>query len=126
MANLTLTIAWWTPFMVMAKRAPIITAWSALLLTLTAIYIQETEMSAIWFTVGFGILGYLMRRLAISPLPFVIAFILGGRLEETARGAFSATGGDPWFLFSSFTSIAFLVLSVAVVIVLSMKGKKEA
>ena len=103
------------------KLLPII-----LLLTLTAIYIQETEMSAIWFTVGFGILGYFMRRLAISPLPFVIAFILGGRLEETARGAFSATGGDPWFLFSSFTSIVFLVLSVAVVVVLSMKGKREA
>ena len=34
-----------------------------------------------------------MRRLEMSPLPFVIAFILGGTLEETARQAF---GGDWW------------------------------
>ncbi|MDD9910061.1 MAG: tripartite tricarboxylate transporter permease [Ahrensia sp.] len=94
-----------------------------LLLTLTAIYIQETKMAALWFAVGFGLLGYVMRRLAISPLPFIIAFILGGRLEETARQAFSATGGDPWFLFSSATSIALLVMTVAVVAVLSARGR---
>ena len=91
-----------------------------LLLTLTAIYIQETNMTAVWVTVGFGFLGYFMRRIDMSPLPFVIAFILGGRLEETARQSFSATGGDPWFLFSLMTSAAFMVLA-GVVILVSMK-----
>lgn len=86
-----------------------------LLLTLTAIYIQETSFAALWFTVGFGVLGYLMRRADISPLPFVIAFILAGTLELTARQAFSATGGDPWFLFSSWTSTSFMALAVVVV-----------
>ncbi len=93
-----------------------------LILSLTAIYIQETRMDAIWFTLGFGVLGYLMRLTAISPLPFLIAFILGGRLEETARQAFSATGSDPWFLFSSITATTFMVLSLLVVIVAS-RGK---
>jgi len=64
-----------------------------------------------------------MRRLDMSPLPFVIAFILGGRLEETARGAFSATGGDPWFLFSSYTSTALLGAAVGIVVLLSVKRK---
>lgn len=88
-----------------------------LLLTLTAIYVQETRLVAVWFTIGFGVLGYLMRRIDMSPLPFVIAFILGGRLEETARQAFSATGSDPWFLFSSATSVAFMVLTVGILLV---------
>ena len=86
-----------------------------LLLTLTAIYVQETSMAAIWIAVGFGVLGYLMRRVGMSPLPFVIAFILGGRLEDTARQAFSATGSDPFFLFSSPVALAFMVLAVVVV-----------
>ena len=94
-----------------------------LLLTLTSIYIQETKMAAVWFAIGFGFLGYFMRRLEMSPLPFVIAFILGGRLEETARGAFSSTGGDPWFLFSSYTSTALLVAAVGIVVLLSVKRK---
>lgn len=86
-----------------------------LLLTLTAIYVQETSLAAIWIAVGFGFLGYGMRRTGMSPLPFVIAFILGGRLEDTARQAFSATGGDPWFLFSSPTAIAFILITLGVV-----------
>lgn len=87
-----------------------------LMLTLTSIYVQETRMAAMWFAIGFGVLGYLMRRLGVSPLPFVIAFILGGKLEETARQAFAATGGDVWFLFTNPVAAVFMVLAVAVVI----------
>lgn len=87
-----------------------------LLLTLTAIYIQETSMSAMWIAVGFGLLGYIMRRVAMSPLPFVIAFILGGKLEETARQAFAATGGDPFFLFTHPIAAVFIALSIGVVV----------
>ncbi|MEY8837734.1 tripartite tricarboxylate transporter permease [Cribrihabitans sp. XS_ASV171] len=88
---------------------------SVLLLTLTAIYVQETRMEAVWFAMGFGVLGYLMRMLGISPLPFVIAFILGGKLEESARQAFAATGGDPWFLFTSPVAALFMAASAAVI-----------
>ena len=91
-----------------------------LLVTLTSIYVQETRMAAIWFTVGFGVLGYVMRRLGISPLPFVIAFILGGKLEESARQAFAATGSDAWFLFSSPVAAIFMALAV-ITVVLSLK-----
>ena len=41
-----------------------------LLLTLTAIYVQETSMSAMWIAVSFGILGYGMRRVGMSPCHF--------------------------------------------------------
>ena len=87
-----------------------------LLLTLTAIYVQETAMSAMWIAVGFGVLGYVMRRVGMSPLPFVIAFILGGKLEETARQAFAATGGDAFFLLTNPIAAAFMAISVAVVV----------
>ncbi len=85
------------------------------LLTLASLYVQETAMSAIWFAFGFGILGYFMRRFGISPLPFVIAFVLGSRLEDTARQAFSATGGDPFFLLKSPIAAAFILGALAVI-----------
>ncbi len=94
-----------------------------LLLTLTSIYVQETRMAAIWFAIGFGVLGYLMRRLGMSPLPFVIAFILGAKLEETARQAFAATGGDPFFLVSSPIAALFMVLTVGVILRSTRKSK---
>lgn len=92
-----------------------------LLLTLTAIYVQETSLFAIWVTFAFGLVGYLFRRIGVPVLPFVIAFILARPLEQTAREAFAATGGDPWFLFSSLTSILFMVAAVASVALLSRK-----
>lgn len=86
-----------------------------LLLTLTAIYTQRPEMSSIYVTLFFGAVGYLMRKFRISVLPFVIGFILANTLEEAVRQAFSATGADPWFLFSSPVSVGFVVLAVLVV-----------
>jgi len=97
-----------------------------LLLTLTAIYVQETSMAMIWFALGFGVLGYLMRLVGISPLPFVIAFILGGKLEESARQAFAATGGDPWFLFTNPVAALFMAASVAVILFAARKKKGPA
>ena len=94
-----------------------------LLLTLTAIYVQETRLEALYFAIGFGVLGYFMRLLTISPLPFVIAFILGERLEDTARQAFAATGGDPFFLVNSPVALLFMLLAVGVVIVASRSPK---
>ena len=94
---------------------------SVLLVTLTAIYVQETDLAAVWFTIGFGVLGYLFRRLGISVLPFVIAFILAGNLENTARQAYSATGGNPLFLFESPLAMVFMISAVAVVVVFSRR-----
>lgn len=88
-----------------------------LLLTLTAIYVQETAMAAVWITLAFGVLGYAMRVCGISPLPFIVAFILGGRLEDTFRQAFDATGSDPWFLLNNPIAAAFMGLSVLTVTV---------
>lgn len=86
-----------------------------LLLTLTAIYVQETSLFAIWITIFFGLLGYVMRRVGMSPLPFVIAFILAGNLEATARQAFAATGADPFFLLKSPIAFIFIALAIFVV-----------
>ena len=57
-----------------------------------------------------------MRRIDMSPLPFVIAFILGGNLEATARQAFAATGADPFFLVNNPIALAFIVMSIGVVV----------
>lgn len=97
---------------------------SVLLLTLTAIYVQETRIEAIWFALGFGVLGYLMRVIAMSPLPFVIAFILGGRLEETARQAYSATGNDPFFLFNNPIAAVLMAMAVGVIIYAARSRKR--
>ena len=97
-----------------------------LLVTITAIYVQETSFSAMWIAIGFGVLGFLMRLMDITALPFVIAFILGGALEQTARQGFSASGGNPYFLLQSPVAVALLVLTLAMIFLLTRRSKKDA
>ena len=96
-----------------------------LLLTLTSIYVGNPKMPEIWIAIGFGLLGYGMRRVDMSPLPFVIAFILGSRFEDTARQSFEATGANPYFLFSSPIAATFMALAVGVVI-FSLRRKRNS
>ncbi|UWR24108.1 tripartite tricarboxylate transporter permease [Sulfitobacter sp. S190] len=86
------------------------------LLTLLAVYADTPRMWAIGLAIGFGVAGWAMRRIGMSPLPFIIAFLLGPRLEETARQAFSASGGDPLFLLKSPVAVVLLALALAVVV----------
>ncbi len=47
-----------------------------LLITLTAVYGQDGGFIAIWIVMFFGFIGYALKRLDISILPFVIGFLL--------------------------------------------------
>lgn len=93
------------------------------LVTVTAVYAQETSLYAVIFLLGFGLFGLFMRLTGLPVLPFIISYILGGILERTARQAFSSTGSDPYFLFSSNISIL-LMLSAFVIIILFSKRKR--
>ncbi|MDF9301963.1 tripartite tricarboxylate transporter permease [Tritonibacter mobilis] len=111
---------------VMAKIPSQILLPMVLLLTLTAVYVQETDFTVIYFTLAFAVLGYLMRKLKIPTLPFIIAFILAGNLETAFRQAFAVADGDILFLFKSPISLVFIALSLAVVIFFSRPKKPAA
>jgi len=94
-----------------------------LLLTLTSIYVQDTSMASIYIAVVFGFIGYLMRKLNISILPFVIAFILANNLETTLRQAFSASGSDPFFFFKSPIAMVFFAMIAVIIVYFSARGR---
>lgn len=96
-----------------------------LLLTLTAIYVQEPDFRVFGFALVFALIGYGMRRLQVPTLPFVIAFILADGLEKSMRQAFAASGADPLFLFRSPLSVVFLILSILVVLYFVKAGRKR-
>ena len=101
---------------ILGKIPPTITPALVMLITLTAVYAQDGGSIAIWTVLAFGLFGYVLRRLEISLLPFVIGFILSPRLEELVRAGFSASGGDPFYLFKSPIALLLLLASVAIVV----------
>jgi putative tricarboxylic transport membrane protein len=112
------TVGWWflRSLGILARIPKTIMLPVVLLITLTAVYAQDGGFVAIWVVLVFGLLGYVLRRLDISILPFVIGFILSPKLEELIRGGYSASGGDAFFLAKSPLAVAFLVAAVAIVV----------
>ena len=94
---------------------------TVLLMTMVGIYVQDTSLLAVIWLVMFGMVGFIMRLIHLPILPFVIAFILGGPLEQTARQAFAATGGDPFFLFSS--PICILLMAGCAIVLIHFSRK---
>lgn len=69
--------------------------------------LSRASNSSTVFAIAFGFIGYLMRRLNLSVLPFVVAFILANNLETTLRQAVSASGADPFFFFKCLITMVF-------------------
>jgi putative tricarboxylic transport membrane protein len=79
--------------------------------------------------IGFGILGYLMRKTGYEPAPLVLAFVLGPMLENNLRKALILSQGD----LTTFVSrpISAVCLAVAAVLLISpllpaLRRKREA
>jgi putative tricarboxylic transport membrane protein len=51
--------------------------------------------------VAFGVLGYIMRKLAIPTVPVILGILLGNHMEDSLRRAMVLSDGDWTFLLSS-------------------------
>ena len=61
--------------------------------------------------VGFGVLGYVLRKLDISLVPLVLGLLLGGDMERNLRRAMSISNGDWGILIASPISVTLYVLT---------------
>ncbi|MCZ8270295.1 MAG: tripartite tricarboxylate transporter permease [Beijerinckiaceae bacterium] len=64
--------------------------------------------------VGFGLLGYILKKLDCEPAPLLLGFILGPLMEEFLRRSLLLSQGDPTVLVTRPLSAVLLALAVAV------------
>ncbi len=62
--------------------------------------------------IGFGILGYICRKLDIPTVPIIMGILLGNAMENKLRDAMVLSGGDWTYLFSSAISTGLLIAAV--------------
>ena len=55
--------------------------------------------------IGFGILGFILRKLAIPVVPVILGILLGEHMEVSLRRAMVLSDGDWTYLFSSNIAI---------------------
>jgi putative tricarboxylic transport membrane protein len=65
-----------------------------LLLCLVGVYSINNAMLDVWLMIGFGLLGYAMRKLKYDSAPLVLALVLGPMMERSFRETMMISRGD--------------------------------
>ncbi len=78
-------------------------------------YTVHNAMLDIWFMLGFGVIGYVFKKLDFPLAPMVLALVLGDRAEDSFRQSMLVSQGDVMIMWSnplvgSITSLALLML----------------
>lgn len=78
----------------------------------------------LYMIIGLGVFGWILRKLEFSLAPIILGFVLGHLFEDNLRRALSISGGDWSILYDSSNAIVLYVLTVVVVVVPILLGKR--
>ncbi|MDH5205131.1 MAG: tripartite tricarboxylate transporter permease, partial [Hylemonella sp.] len=78
-------------------------------------YTVHNAMLDIWFMLGFGVVGYVFKKLDYPLAPLVLALVLGDKAEDAFRQAMLVSQGEMSIMFSNglvggITTLALLLL----------------
>jgi putative tricarboxylic transport membrane protein len=82
-----------------------------LLLCFVGAYSINNSMGDVWFTLIFGVLGYLMKKLSLEAAPMVLAFVLGPMMETALRQSLIKSDGSFSIFFTRPLSAVFITIS---------------
>jgi putative tricarboxylic transport membrane protein len=76
------------------------------------IFAVNGNIFELYLALGFGVIGYVFRKLAIPVAPLVLSLVLGGMMEQSFRQAMTISGADPGVFARSPICISLLAASV--------------
>ena len=92
-----------------------------LLFCIMGAYSLQQSSFDVWVMLGFGILGYLFRKVNLPAAPMVLGLILGPALERSLRTSLEMSGGDFSILFTRPLCLGLLIASVVILLVAAFK-----
>jgi len=87
-----------------------------LFIALTGAYVVNNSTLDLYLMLGFGVIGYLMRKFEYEPAPLILAYVLAPLLEISLRQSLIISGGDPSIFVTRPISLFFIVVSALLVI----------
>jgi putative tricarboxylic transport membrane protein len=87
-----------------------------LLLCLVGVYSINNAILDVWLMIGFGLLGYIMRRLKYDSAPLVLALVLGPMMERSFREAMMISKGDLTVFVTRPISATLITVGVLVMV----------
>ncbi|WP_249680960.1 tripartite tricarboxylate transporter permease [Roseococcus pinisoli] len=87
-----------------------------LALSFAGVYAVSNSAFDLLMAIGFGVMGWLFRKLDVPLVPIVLGFVLGRMLEDNLRRALSLSDGNVAELLVSPVSIALWVMTLVAVL----------
>jgi len=86
----------------------------SLILAICAIGVYSINGNTLemFMALGFGVMGYVFRKIDIPLAPLVLALVLGGIMEQSFRQAMTISGGNPVVFVKSTICIVLLIAAV--------------
>ena len=83
------------------------------MISFVGIYSLSGSYFDLLLMIGFGVLGYVLRKLDIPTVPVILGILLGGEMEGAIRNAMVLGNGDWTYLFSSPIAIGLWIAAIA-------------
>ncbi len=99
-----------------------------LFVALTGAFVVNGSILDLYLMLGFGVLGYFMRKFDYEPAPLILAFVLAPILEISLRQSLIISGGDVSIFFVRPISLTLLVISALLLLsalIPSIRSKRE-
>jgi putative tricarboxylic transport membrane protein len=77
----------------------------------------------IWLMLGFGVVGYLLRKLDFPLAPAILALILGPMMEKSLRTTLEISAGDFAIFLDRPIALTLLALAAMVIVFGALKLK---
>ena len=106
-------------------RAGLLAAF-ALMVTMAGVYSVNNNIFDMWVVLGFGVVGWLMKKTGFEPGPFVLAFVLGPILERAFRQSLMLSGGDYTVFVTRPISGGILAVMVLVAVAGLLMSKRRS
>ena len=79
-------------------------------------YSLRQSVFDIWLMLGFGVIGYIMRKIDLPTAPLILGLILGKELEKSMRTSLEMSAGDFWIFFTRPISATLIAISAIIIV----------
>ena len=119
MANVVL-LALNLPLVGLFTRMLAIPLWALMpivvMVSFVGVYSINRSSFDLWVMVGFGVLGYVLRKLGAPLVPVILGLLLGGAMEQSYRRALAISGGDHSILWGSPIALGLYAATAALLV----------
>jgi putative tricarboxylic transport membrane protein len=106
------------PLFAQVLRVPVYMLYPIILgISVVGVYSTSGSLFDLWLLAGFGLAGYLMRKLGYPSAPLILGLVLGGALERALRQSLMMSEGSLSILVSRPVSAVMLSLALLILLI---------